>query len=101
MCCYIVPTAAALAHRFMMNNNPSWKASQKQNSLNMLLFGGALFGIIDHAWNGELLLIGPNIVSDLLLGFTITLSIIVSWAVIVAAENSSQKPDAGHHDHHA
>jgi hypothetical protein len=55
---------------------------RRQKSLNLLLAGGAVFGIIDHAWNGELFLIGPDIVSDLLLGVAITAAIVGVWSVL-------------------
>jgi hypothetical protein len=48
-----------------------------------MLYGGALFGVIDHFWNGELFLISKNIVSDLLLGVVITASVLVAWGAMV------------------
>ena len=48
----------------------------------MLMFcGGALFGVVDHWWNGELFLVSENIVSDLLLGVTISAIILVAWGI--------------------
>jgi hypothetical protein len=54
-----------------------------------MLYGGALFGVIDHLWNGELFLISGNIVSDLLLGVVITAFIIISWAAILIISRSN------------
>ncbi len=91
MVCYAIPTTAAILHHFMRGRMPSWKNSQKHKSLNLLLLGGAIFGVVDHLWNGELFLVGPNILSDILLGFAITLTIIGAWAVMVRLEETSQK----------
>jgi hypothetical protein len=54
------------------------------NMLELMLLGGSTFGVIDHWWNGELMLIGDNIASDLLLGFVITLGIFIMWGALVA-----------------
>jgi hypothetical protein len=91
MVCYTIPTAAAVLLHFIRGNKASWKDSQKYKSLNLLLFGGAIFGVVDHLWNGELLLIGENIVSDILLGFAITATILVAWGVMVYLEEISRK----------
>jgi hypothetical protein len=90
MVCYAVPTIAAVVHHFMRGRKPSWKGDQKQKSLNLLLLGGAIFGVVDHLWNGELFLIGPNIMSDLALGFAITATIVGAWAVMVYLEEISK-----------
>jgi hypothetical protein len=50
-----------------------------------------MFGVVDHLWNGELFLIGKNIVSDLLLGVTITTVLFVSWAIVVALDKIKTK----------
>jgi hypothetical protein len=55
----------------------------------MLLAGGALFGVVDHLWNGELFLFSGNLLSDLLLGATITATIVAAWAVIVRLDRPS------------
>ena len=86
MVCYAVPTIAAFVHHFVRS-----KDDQKQKSLNLLLLGGAIFGLVDHLWNGQLLFIGPNILSDILLGFAITLTTIAAWAVMVHLEGMPQK----------
>lgn len=82
MVCYIIPTAAAVIE-YIRNRKIKEKTSHK-NWLNLMFLGGALFGIIDHLWNGELFLISTNWVSDLTLGFTITAGIIGSWGLIVS-----------------
>jgi hypothetical protein len=85
MVCYAVPTIAAVVHHFVRR-----KDDQKQKSLNLLLLGGAIFGVVDHLWNGELFLVGPNIMSDLALGFAITATIVGAWAVMVYLEEISK-----------
>jgi hypothetical protein len=49
--------------------------------LNLLLYGGALFGLVDHLWNGELFLLGEAPLMDLLLGATITAVIFGGWGI--------------------
>ena len=82
MVCYTVPLVAAIAHIITRNRITSWKESAHHLWLSLLLAGGAIFGVVDHWWNGELLLIGENIVMDLLLGVTITIAIVVIWAIV-------------------
>jgi len=91
MVCYAIPTVAALIHYGMRTKVKSWKTSTHHLWLGLLLAGGALFGIVDHLWNGELFLIGNNIVSDLLLGTTITGVIVVAWSVVVLLEKVKTK----------
>lgn len=90
MVCYSIPTVAAILLHYARGRNPSLK-EQKYKSLNLLLSGGAIFGVVDHLWNGELFMIGPNILSDLALGFAITATILGVWGVIVYLEEMSQK----------
>ncbi|MBT4824243.1 hypothetical protein HN695_02535 [Candidatus Woesearchaeota archaeon] len=90
MGCVTVPAAAAVVHYFMRKNKPEWKISQKHKWLNLLLAGGAIFGIVDHAWNGELFMISPNLFSDLMLGVVITGIIYLAWLYVV----HSSKADA-------
>ncbi len=80
MVCYVVPLVATIigtVHR---------KSLRKQDAhsmwLNIMLLGGALFGVIDHAWNAELFLISANWMMDLALGVSITAGIFVSWGII-------------------
>ncbi|MBN2330551.1 MAG: hypothetical protein JXC85_01940 [Candidatus Aenigmarchaeota archaeon] len=84
MVCYIVPLVATVigsAHR-----KASGSHDAKGMWLNIMLLGGALFGLIDHAWNAELFLISANWMLDLALGATITTGIFVSWGVIAFRE---------------
>jgi hypothetical protein len=83
MVCYLIPLAAAVMHTVLRRNVHSMRGDKHQLWLGMLLAGGALFGVVDHLWNGELLLLSDNLVPDLLLGATITVTIIAAWAVIV------------------
>ena len=82
MVCYVVPASAAIMHYFMRKKIPSMK--DKYNVwLNQMLAGGAIFGIVDHIWNGELFLIGDNIFWDIGLGATITAAIMTIWLGMV------------------
>lgn len=88
MVCYVVPTIAAIGHYVLRRNITSWKENTHQLWLSLLLAGGAIFGIIDHLWNGELLLIGENILQDIMLGITITVTIFVIWTVIMLLDKT-------------
>ena len=83
MVCYVVPAIAAIVHYGLRKSKTSWKKSTSHLWLGLLLSGGAIFGIVDHIWNGEFLLLGENLFIDLLLGITITLAIIIAWFVII------------------
>lgn len=77
--CYLVPTAAAITATFI------WKKSKSLKLwwLLLLFYGGSLFGLIDHLWNGELFLISENWVKDLALGAVITATITLAWSLIL------------------
>lgn len=77
--CYTAPLIGAVVTSVAWNKTKNVKVWW----LTLMFYGGALFGVIDHLWNGELLLISENIVSDLLLGVTITAVILVSWGIMV------------------
>ena len=94
MVCYLIPLAAAVVHTVLRRNVHSMRGDRHQLWLGMLLFGGALFGVVDHLWNGELFLLSGNLVSDLLLGVTITVTIVASWAFIVRLDRSSDVAQA-------
>lgn len=79
--CYAVPTAGAIVTSFIWSRNKNVKIWW----LNLLFWGGALFGLIDHLWNGELFLISRNIASDLLLGAVVTLAILLIWVIAIMA----------------
>ena len=92
MVCYVVPTVAALIHGAMRKNFDSLKKNTYQLWLNLMLMGGAIFGVVDHIWNGELFLIGPNIVSDLALGVVISMVIVATWAVVARMSAIAPQP---------
>ena len=77
--CYAAPLIGAVVTSVAWGRTRSVKVWW----LTLLFSGGALFGVIDHLWNGELFLISENIVSDLLLGVAIVAVILVSWGVTV------------------
>jgi hypothetical protein len=77
----------------MRKNVSTWKKSTYHLWLSLLLAGGAIFGVIDHWWNGELFLIGEEPFLDLMLGVTITLVIFAVWAIsIVLNKTGVNKP---------
>ena len=51
----------------------------------------AIFGVIDHWWNGELFLFGGNFLLDLALGVTITLTILFVWVSLVVFDKLAHK----------
>ena len=73
--CYTVPIVAGAITTALW----SMKKTQSLKSLNLLLYGAAIFGFIDHLWNGELFYISNNVAKDLLLGVVITLAVFVVW----------------------
>lgn len=77
--CYLGPTTAAIITTFM------WKSKKTLRLfwLMLMFYGGSLFGVIDHLWNGELFLVSENWVKDLSLGVVITLGIIMAWRGIL------------------
>lgn len=83
--CYTVPTLGAIVTTVAWSRTKSVKLWW----LNLLFWGGALFGVIDHLWNGELFLISDNIVKDLMLGVTISAVILVSWGIMVVASKTN------------
>jgi len=86
MVCYVVPVAAALVHYGLRKNVKKLNESPRQSWLTLLLAGGGMFGVIDHLWNGELLLLGPNLLADLALGTAITVGIFCLWEVLVVRD---------------
>jgi len=83
--CYAVPAVSAVVTSAVWSKTKSVKVWW----LNLLLWGGAIFGVIDHLWNGELFLISKNIVSDLMLGVAITAVIFVGWSITVVMSKTS------------
>ena len=77
--CYLFPLTGAIITSVLCKKNKNFKLWQ----LNLMFFGGAIFGVVDHWWNGELFLISENLINDLLLGAAITLVIILFWLAII------------------
>jgi hypothetical protein len=82
MVCYIIPLIATVIG--LLRRKIKHPKDPHSYWLNLMFLGGAIFGVIDHLWNGELFLIGENLMTDLALGVTITSGIIVSWGVIIS-----------------
>ena len=78
MGCYLIPTVAAIALYFFRRQNPRLKFSLDHMWLNILLAGGAIFGLVDHIWNRELLSFSWG---DLALGAFITLTLFAVWGI--------------------
>ena len=87
MGCYTVSAVAALVH-YIMRKRGRKMDDKHQKLLNYMLAGGAIFGIVDHIWNGELLAFS---LSDLALGFVILLVILVSWKLMVVFDRAPVK----------
>ena len=83
--CYTIPIVGAVVTSTM------WKKTKNVKVwwLNLLFWGGALFGFIDHLWNGELFLISGNIASDLMLGVTVSIVILACWGIMVAVSKTN------------
>ena len=88
MVCYVVPAAVAIVHGIMRKKMTSLKNNVHHLWLNLLLVGAAIFGLVDHWWNGELFFIGENIILDILLGIIITITVFVIWIVFVTIDKS-------------
>jgi hypothetical protein len=80
MGCYTIPLIFWAAHAGLRRNVHGWKDSRKHSRLGFMLAGGATFGVVDHAWNGELWAWGENWALDIALGFAITGVIFAIWA---------------------
>lgn len=89
--CYVGPTIAAVVTTIAWKKN----RSQKMWWLNLMFYGGAIFGIIDHLWNGELFLISTDWMKDTVLGVIITLGTVVAWKAITVMmeKNISLSPE--------
>jgi len=83
--CFYVPTVGAVITQAIWKKTKSVKVFW----LNLLFWGGALFGLVDHWWNGELFLVSENIASDLMLGVVITAVILVTWTVMILASKKN------------
>lgn len=76
--CYIVPTVAGVVSTVVLTK----AKSPKLWWLTLLFYGGAIFGIVDHLWHGELFLVSENWLADMALGVVITLTILLSWIIV-------------------
>lgn len=83
MGCYTVPLLAAGIHYIMRRQN-NWN-DKHHKLLNMLFVGGAIFGVVDHAWNKELFAFSY---SDLLLGLVIIFSIVIIAGVVMLTDKA-------------
>jgi len=77
--CYTVPTTAAILTTFI------WRSKKTVSLfwLMLMFYGGALFGVIDHLWNGELFLVSKDWLKDLSLGVVITVAIVLTWEIVL------------------
>jgi uncharacterized membrane protein YoaK (UPF0700 family) len=91
MGCYIVPAVAALVTYVMRRKKPSIGRNSQYLWLNLLFAGGAMFGVIDHLWNGELFMLGEKPLMDVALGVTITAVILFAWKMLVIYDGFSKK----------
>lgn len=87
--CYGVPLTAFL----ILNGVKKFKKIEHANweKLNLLLLGGSIMLVVDHWWNGELFLIGKNIIKDLSLGFAMTVAVFMFWFLINAWDKRKNK----------
>jgi len=88
MVCYAVPliaTVLLLAGR----KATGWQAANGF-WLNIMMMGGAVFGLIDHFWHGEIFLISAGWMTDLALGGFITAGITACWGFVVLSSRLSQ-----------
>lgn len=88
--CYAEPLTGAIIATVV------WR--QRRNSrvqgLALLLWGGALFGLLDHLWNGELFHVPKNLGSDLMLGAVITMATVSVWGLSLLLSPRSDAPAA-------
>jgi hypothetical protein len=89
MTCYIIPLMATLVHYGMRKKYPALGADPRQGRLTMMLGGASVFGVIDHAWNGQLMMVSASIGMDLALGTIITAAVVGLWALMTAVQSRS------------
>ncbi|MEW6610395.1 MAG: hypothetical protein AB1352_02065 [Patescibacteria group bacterium] len=78
--CYTIPLVATFVlHGLKKTGKVN---NQRMAQLHLLLMGGSVMLLIDHLWRGELFLIGPNSMKDLLLGVTMTVGVIMIWWIM-------------------
>ena len=76
---HYVVSAIAAAVTSVQNRK---KQDEGIKQLGLLFWGGAVYGVVDHLWNGELFLVSAHPIKDMLLGFTITGCLFLSWLVV-------------------
>lgn len=81
MVCYIVPLVASVL--LALGRKSSGSHSVHGMWLNIMMLGGAIFGLIDHLLYGELLLIISTWATDLAIGGAITAGITMCWGLVV------------------
>ena len=80
MGCYTVPLTAAIV---LLAARKSGRLNGGAiRLLNLMMGGGAVMLVVDHAWNNELFAFS---VSDLLLGFVMTAALTMVWGLVVLA----------------
>ncbi len=77
--CYAGPLAGAVITHTIWSRTRSVKVWW----LTLMFYGGALFGVVDHWWNGELFLVSDKIGRDFLLGVVISGLILFVWSVML------------------
>ncbi len=89
MACYIIPLMATLVHYGLRKKVLAPGANPRQGWLTMMLGGASVFGVVDHAWNGEIFLVSSNPGWDLALGAAITAAVTGLWALATASSRRS------------
>ena len=93
MVCYAVPTAAAML--IFGGRKVLHRENDKNFRFGLMMAGGSIFGVVDHLWNGELTMVGPDLASDLMLGLAITGVITVAWLATEALSLAPRPARAG------
>ena len=77
--CYTIPVIGAIVTSSLWSKTKNIKIWW----LNLLLWGGAVFGFVDHLWNRELFLISKDWLKDIGLGVVITVMIVMAWGIFL------------------
>jgi hypothetical protein len=88
MGCYAAPVAAAMIHFITRKKVKHIRHDKHHKWLNLMFLGAAVFGFVDHLWNGELLAFSA---SDMMLGLMITAALVLAWGVIVTVDRVREK----------
>jgi|GEM_PF-561444 len=90
MVCYAVPLAAAATLSVCRRSSASsWLRSAQGFWLNIMMLGGAVFGLVDHLFAGELFVLTSAWMTDMLIGGAITAGIAGCWGVLVLSRRFS------------